>query len=58
LFAIIGDRVKITLSDKTTINFTGMGAFYPNDIGIQRNCLIIDYELKGSSINFNPDFKS
>jgi carboxyl-terminal processing protease len=49
------NRIQITLSDKTTIDFTGMGAFYPNDIGVQRNGLKLDYEIKESAINFNPN---
>ncbi len=49
------NRIQITLSDKTTIDFTGMGAFYPNDIGVQRNGLKLDFEIKESAINFNPN---
>lgn len=49
------NRIQITLSDKTTIDYTGMGAFYPNDIGVQRNGLKLDYEIKENAINFNPN---
>jgi carboxyl-terminal processing protease len=49
------NRIEITLSDKTTIDYTGLGAFYPNDIGVQRNGLKLDYEIKENAINFNPN---
>jgi hypothetical protein len=32
-----------------------MGAFYPNDIGVQRNGIKIDYEVKESAKNYNPN---
>lgn len=54
-FGAIMNRIEITLSDKTTIDFTGMGAFYPNDIGVQRNGIKIDYEVKESAKNYNPN---
>lgn len=49
------NRNEITLSDKTTIDFTGMGAFYPNDIEVQRNGLKLDVEVQESAINYNPN---
>ena len=49
------NRIQITLADKTTIDFTGMGAFYPNDIGVQRNGLKLDYEITENAINYNPN---
>lgn len=54
-FGAIMNRIEITLSDKTTIDFTGMGAFYPNDIGAQRNGVKLDFEIKESAINYNPN---
>ena len=54
-FGAVMNRTEIILMDKTTIDFTGMGAFYPNDIGVQRNGLKIDYEVKESAINYNPN---
>ena len=54
-FGAVMNRTEIILMDKTTIDFTGMGAFYPNDIGVQRNGLKIDYVVKESAINYNPN---
>jgi C-terminal processing protease CtpA/Prc len=46
---------RITLVDKSTADFTGVGAFYPNDEGVQRKGLKIDYHVKESAINYNPN---
>lgn len=46
---------RITLVDKSTADFTGIGAFYPNDEGVQRKGLKIDYQVKESAINYNPN---
>lgn len=46
---------RITLVDKSTADFTGVGAFYPNDEGVQRKGLKIDYQVKESAINYNPN---
>lgn len=46
---------RITLVDKSTVDFTGRGAFYPNDEGVQRKGLKIDYQVKESAINYNPN---
>lgn len=54
-FGAVMNRIPITLTDKTTIDFTGMGAFYPNDKNVQRNGLKIDYPIKESAMNYNPD---
>jgi len=54
-FGAVMNRHQIILIDKTSIDFTGMGAFYPNDIGVQRNGLKIDYEVKESAKNYNPN---
>ncbi|MCG2612316.1 S41 family peptidase [Flavobacterium sp. SM15] len=54
-FGAVMNRNQITLIDKTTIDFTGMGAFYPNDKSVQRNGLNIDYPINESAANYNPD---
>lgn len=54
-FGAVMNRIEIMLSDKTTIDFTGMGAFYPNDVGVQRNGVQLDYKIKESAINYNPN---
>lgn len=46
---------RITLADKSTACFTGVGAFYPNDEGVQRKGLKIDYQVKENAINYNPN---
>ncbi len=54
-FGAVLNRNTFTLSDKTTIDYTGMGAFYPNGDNVQRKGLKIDYEIKESAINFNSN---
>lgn len=49
------NRIQFTLADKSSVDFTGMGAFYPNDIGTQRNGLKIDHEIRESAMGFNPN---
>ena len=46
---------SITLVDKSTANFTGVGAFYPNNENVQRKGLKIDYQVKENAIKFNPN---
>ncbi|RAR47345.1 S41 family peptidase [Flavobacterium lacus] len=52
-FGAVMNRTEVILMDKTTIDFTGVGAFYPNDERVQRNGLKIDYKIKESAINFH-----
>lgn len=47
--------VSYIMSDKTEVNFTGLGAFYPNGEGVQRNGLHIDYYVKEAAKNYNPE---
>jgi C-terminal processing protease CtpA/Prc len=54
-FGAVMNRHEVILIDKTSIDFTGMGAFYPNDEGVQRNGLKIDYKVKESAKNYNPN---
>ncbi len=49
------NRIQFNLIDKTTIDFTGMGAFYPNDEPLQRTGLKLDFEIKESALNYNSD---
>lgn len=49
------NRIEVRLADKTTIDFTGMGAFYPNGTGVQRNGLKVDFEIQESAIHYNPN---
>lgn len=43
------------LPDKQEFYFTGTGAFYPNGKGVQRKGLHIDYYIKESAKNYNPN---
>jgi carboxyl-terminal processing protease len=47
--------VSFKLPDMTEINFTGLGAFYPNGEGAQSNGLHIDYFVKESAYNYDPE---
>lgn len=54
-FGAVMNRNKVVLIDKTTIDFTGMGAFYPNDQNVQRKGLKIDYLVKENALNYNEN---
>lgn len=43
------------LPDNQQFYFTGLGAFYPDGTGLQRQGLKIDYEIKGSVSNFDTE---
>ena len=45
--------VKFIMTDMTSINFTGLGAFYPDGQNVQRDGLKIDYYIKGSAIKYD-----
>lgn len=49
------NRIEVLLVDGTTIDFTGGGAFYPNDrtYNVQRNGVKIDYIVPESASNYN-----
>jgi carboxyl-terminal processing protease len=47
--------VSFTLPDKSVINFTGLGAFYPNGEEVQRKGLRIDYYVKETVKNYDPE---
>lgn len=54
-FGAVMNRNEVMLMDKTTIDFTGTGAFYPDDEKIQRNGLKINYQVKESALNYNEN---
>ena len=43
------------LPDNQEFYFTSMGAFYPNGEEAQRKGLYIDYHIKESATNYNPN---
>jgi C-terminal processing protease CtpA/Prc len=54
-FGAVMNRNEVILSDKTTVDFTGMGAFYPNDLEVQRNGIKLDYKVVESALNYNSN---
>lgn len=47
--------VSFLLSDGTIVNFSGLGAYYPDDNPVQKNGLKIDKIIHESALNYNPD---
>lgn len=47
--------VSYMLPDKTEVNFTGLGAFYPDGEEVQRKGLRIDYYVKETAKNYDPE---
>lgn len=47
--------VSYQLPDMTEVNFTGLGAFYPNGIEVQRNGLHIDFYVNESAKKYDSD---
>ena len=43
------------MPDKTEVYFTGLGGFYPNGDEVQRKGLKIDYNIKESTKNYDPE---
>lgn len=55
-FGAVMNRNEVILSDNTTIDFTGMGAFYPDtNVEVQRNGLKIDVEIHTSTAQYQED---
>jgi len=52
-FGAVMNRNQIPLIDGTTIDFTGVGAFYPNNESVQRKGLKLDYEIKESALQYD-----
>lgn len=47
--------VEYIMSDKTKVNFTVLGGFYPNGENVQRKGLRIDHYVKESAKNYDPE---
>lgn len=47
--------VSYRMPDKTEVYFTGLGGFYPNGDEVQRKGLKIDYNIKESTKNYDPE---
>jgi C-terminal processing protease CtpA/Prc len=55
-FGAVLNRNEVILTDNTTIDFTGMGAFYPDtDTEVQRNGLRIDIKIQPSTASYEKD---
>ncbi|QOD60552.1 hypothetical protein H9I45_14590 [Polaribacter haliotis] len=54
-FGAVMNRNTIILKDSTKVDFTGNGAFYPNNKNVQREGLKIDYVVKESAKNYNSN---
>lgn len=52
-FGAVMNRNQIPLIDGTTIDFTGVGAFYPNDESVQRKGLNLDYAIIEHALHYN-----
>lgn len=52
-FGAVMNRNQIVLKDKTTIDYTSVGAFYPNDKSVQRQGLKIDIKIQERAKNHN-----
>ena len=49
---VVMNITTLKMVDESVIYFTSMGAFYPDDIGVQRNGLKIDYKIKESALHY------
>lgn len=54
-FGAVMNRNPIPLLDGTSIDFTGVGAFYPNGAAAQRKGLKLDIEIKESAVGYDKD---
>lgn len=52
-FGAVMNRNEVILKDKTTIDFTGAGAFYPDNKSAQRQGLKIDYYVQENAKGYN-----
>ena len=52
-FGAVMNRNQVILKDKTTVDFTGIGAFYPDDTSAQKQGLKIDYHVREKAKAFN-----
>ena len=53
-FGAVMNRNQVILKDKTTIDYTGVGAFYPNDKNVQRKGIQLDVTIKEKAKNYSP----
>lgn len=53
-FGAVMNRNQVILKDKTTIDYTGVGAFYPNDKNVQRKGIQLDVTIKEKARNYSP----
>lgn len=54
-FGAAMNRNPITLMDGTSIDFTGVGAFYPSGEGVQRIGLKLDLKIKENAVDYEKD---
>lgn len=54
-FGAVMNRNEVPLKDGTTIDYTGVGAFYPDDEGVQRQGLRIDHYVQESAKHYQSD---
>ena len=55
-FGAVLNRNEVILTDNTTLDFSGMGAFYPDtDMEAQRNGLRIDLKIQTSTASYQKD---
>lgn len=52
-FGAVMNRNQVLLKDKTTVDFTGNGAFYPDNISVQRQGLKIDYLIQERATEYD-----
>lgn len=52
-FGAVMNRNEIVLKDATTIDYTSIGAFYPDDTNVQRVGLKIDKYINESALNYS-----
>ncbi len=54
-FGAVMNRNTIKLLDATEIDYTGVGAFYPNDERVQRNGLKLDIKIIESALKYDDN---
>ncbi|WP_196890062.1 S41 family peptidase [Aureivirga sp. CE67] len=54
-FGAVMNRNQIDLIDGTYVDFTGMGAYYPDNVGVQRKGLKIDVKISEQAKNNNSN---
>jgi len=54
-FGAVMNRNEVPLIDGTKIDFTAVGAFYPDDKGVQGKGLQLDHEIKESALHYDSN---